>query len=288
MGVHEILDYKIFEIGNFSLSGFKLLLLIIIFISVKTLLWSIKKTMDRAARFKQLDHGSKLALLQITRYVVWLLSIVLILEMLGIQVTFLIAGSAALLIGLGLGLQQTFNDIISGIILLIEGSTKVGDVLEVESDVVRVVKIGLRASKVKSREDVIIMIPNSYLVTNKVVNWSHQIEENRFNIQVGVAYGSDVDLVIRLLEESAKENPVCSKITMPEGRFLDFGDSAFLPCCSSVMTFSTSNAPKVISDEALIRSFERMELQSLFHKEIYTFDPAWILNKKSVYKEKCN
>ncbi len=222
----EILYYSIIEIGSYNLTIHKLILLLLIFLAVKILLWVIKKAMKRQWRFKNLDKGSEHALFQIIKYILWIIAIAMILETLGVKVTLLIAGSAALLVGVGLGLQQTFNDIISGVILLLEGSTKIGDVLEIDGDVVKVRNIGLRASKVINRDDIMIFIPNSLLVTNKVINWSHQIQETRYHINVGVAYGSDVDLVIKLIEESAIEHTDCSKKKEPEGRFLDFGESS--------------------------------------------------------------
>ena len=112
-----------------------------------------------------------------------------------------------MLVGVGLGLQQTFNDVISGIILLSERSIKVDDVLEIDGDVVKIQDIGLRTSKGLNRDDISIIIPNSLITTNKVINWSHQSKKTRFRIDVGVAYGSDVDLVIKILEESAFEHP---------------------------------------------------------------------------------
>jgi len=222
----EILEYKIFEIGTYSLSAYKILLLILIIIGVRLLLWFIKKAMVAKWSFKRRDLGNQYAIYQIISYLVWILAFVFGLEILGVQVTILVAGSAALLVGVGLGLQQTFNDIVSGAILLIEGSTKIDDVLDIDGQVVILKKIGLRASKVINRDDIVIFIPNSMIVTNKVINWSHQLQETRFKVSVGVAYGSDIDLVIRLLEESAAEHPVCSKTRPPEARFLEFGDSS--------------------------------------------------------------
>jgi small-conductance mechanosensitive channel len=131
-----------------------------------------------------------------------------------------------LLVGIGLGLQQTFNDFISGIILLAEGSTKIGDVLEIEGDVIKIQNIGLRTSKGLNRDDIVVIIPNSLITTNRVINWSHQSEKTRFRISVGVAYGSDVDLVVKILNESALEHPDISDKTTLEARFVDFGNSS--------------------------------------------------------------
>lgn len=149
-----------------------------------------------------------------------------VLETIGIKVTVLIAGSAALLVGIGLGLQQTFNDVISGIILLSEKSIKIDDVLEIDGDIVKIQSIGLRTSKGLNTDDISIIIPNSLITTNKVINWSHQTKKNRFRIDVGVAYGSDVDLVIQILEESAFEHPDISDRELTEARLVNFGNSS--------------------------------------------------------------
>jgi small-conductance mechanosensitive channel len=147
-------------------------------------------------------------------------------ETIGIKVTVLIAGSAALLVGIGLGLQQTFNDIVSGTILLSERSIKVGDVLEIDKDVVRIQEIGLRTSKGINRDEISLIIPNSLITTNKVINWSHQARKTRFKINVGVAYGSDVDLVMKILKESTLEHPDMFDENVIDIRFLDFGNSS--------------------------------------------------------------
>jgi small-conductance mechanosensitive channel len=108
-----------------------------------------------------------------------------------------------------------------------EGSIKVGDVLEIEDDVVKITNIGLRTSKALNRDDISIIIPNSLITTNKVINWSHQNNNKaRFRISVGVAYRSDVEKVINLLVESANEHPdtVDKKIT--HARLTDFGNSS--------------------------------------------------------------
>jgi small-conductance mechanosensitive channel len=226
MNLREILEFKLLEVGTYNLSVYNILVLIAVFFSVKTLLWIIKNALSRKWKLRHLDPGSEYAVYQIISYIIWIFAFVFALESLGVKVTILVAGSAALLVGVGLGLQQTFNDIVSGIILLMEGSTKVGDVLDVDGTIVKLQKIGLRASKVINRDDIMIIIPNSMIVTNKVINWTHQLQETRFKVSVGVAYGSDVDLVIKLLEESAAEHRVCSKTRLPDARFLEFGDSS--------------------------------------------------------------
>jgi small-conductance mechanosensitive channel len=172
------------------------------------------------------EKGNIQAVYQIIRYVLWIGAFVLILETLGVKITLLLAGSAALLVGIGLGLQQTFNDIISGFILLTERSIRIGDVLEVEGIVIKIQKIGIRTSKGLNTDDISIIIPNSLITTNKVINWSHQDDKTRFRIDVGVAYGSDVDQVIQIMEESAFEHPDVYDRDLTEGRLMGFGSSS--------------------------------------------------------------
>ena len=192
----------------------------------KIILWAIKKTLFRKKKFTTLDTGTIYAIYQIIKYVLYVIAIAFILESIGIKITILLAGSAALLVGVGLGLQQTFNDIISGLILLTERSIKINDILEVDGDIVKIETIGLRTSKALNRDDISIIIPNSLITTSKVINWSHQSQKARFKIDVGVAYGSDVDLVIKILEESAFEHPEVFNRELVEARLMNFGNSS--------------------------------------------------------------
>ena len=222
----KFLEYELIAFGETKIQVYTLMSILIIFIITKLIIWLIKKTLFRKAKFKKFDIGNTYALFQIIKYVIWVIAIGVILETIGIKVTVLIAGSAALLVGIGLGLQQTFNDVISGLILLSEKSIKIDDVLEIDGDVVKIQSIGLRTSKGLNTDDISIIIPNSLITTNKVINWSHQTKKTRFRVDVGVAYGSDVDLVIKILEESAFEHPDNSNRELTEGRLVNFGNSS--------------------------------------------------------------
>lgn len=224
--LNNILEFELLSFGEYTLKVSKLIVVLVIIVITKIILWLIKKTVFGKYKFKNLDSGSIYALYQIIKYVLWVISLGLILETIGIKVTILLAGSAALLVGIGLGLQQTFNDIVSGIILLSERSIKVGDILEIDFDIVKIETIGLRTSKGLNRDDISIIIPNSLITTSKVINWSHQSRKTRFKILVGVAYGSDVNLVIKTLEQSAKNQPDVYERELIEARLVNFGSSA--------------------------------------------------------------
>ncbi len=224
--ITNFFNFEIFHFNNHSLSIFEISSIAVIFMITKLILWLISKAIFNKTKLHNLDKGSAFALFQIIKYLIWIIAITLMLEALGIKVTILLAGSAALLVGIGLGLQQTFNDILSGIILLFEHSVKVGDILEIDGDRVIIQEIGLRTSKGMNVRQIVVIIPNSLITTNKVINWSHQTQKTLWNIDIGVAYGSDVDLVIQTLEESAVEHLEFSECEFKEVRFVNFGNSS--------------------------------------------------------------
>jgi len=224
--LREFLEFELIHIGDYVIQVFMLVKVLMIFLVTYFLLWIIRKILMRKNFFQRIDSGTTFAVYQIIKYVLWVIAFGIILETIGIKVTVLIAGSAALLVGVGLGLQQTFNDVISGVILLSERSIKIDDILEIDGDIVKIQNIGLRTSKGLNRDEISIIIPNSLITTNKVINWSHQSKKTRFRIDVGVAYGSDVDTVIRILEESAFEHPDVTDRDHVEGRLANFGNSS--------------------------------------------------------------
>ncbi|WP_282072383.1 mechanosensitive ion channel family protein [Polaribacter atrinae] len=221
-----ILEFELFSFEEYSLKVGALCLVLLVYLVTKVALWLLKKSLFRNKSVDEFSKGNTYSLFQIIKYIIWVISFGFILEAFGIKVTILIAGSAALLVGVGLGLQQTFNDVISGIILLSERSIRVSDVLEIDGDIVKIQEIGLRTSKGLNTDDISIIIPNSLITTNKVINWSHQTHLNRFRVNVGVSYESDVEFVIKILEESAKEHPDVDSQKNIEARLVSFGDSS--------------------------------------------------------------
>lgn len=226
ISIKDILEFEILKIGDVQIQIVTLLAILITFLITKLGLWLIRKALFRVRKSSILDSGNKYALYQIIKYVVWVIALSIILETIGVDVTVLIAGSAALLVGIGLGLQQTFNDIISGLILLTERSIKVDDVLEIDGDIVKMTEIGLRTSKGTNRDDISVIIPNSSITTSKVINWSHQIMKTRFKVDVGVAYGSDLPLVEKVLKEAAQEHPLVIAKEKVDVWFIGFNNSS--------------------------------------------------------------
>jgi len=242
---------------NFKIS--KILTAILIFLFAQLVVWLVTQIILYSVyKRRKVDAGAQYAINQLFKYVVFIIAFVLILDNLGLDITILLTGAAALLVGIGLGLQQTFNDFISGLVLLFERTVAVGDVLEIGSTVGIVKKIGLRASSIETRGNITILVPNSNLVHENIINWTHLDDKVRFNVSIGVAYGSDTELVKKILLDVASNNPYIIKYPAPFVRFNDFQDSAL-----SFTVFFFSRNFIVIED---IKSDMRFKIDKLFRE----------------------
>ncbi len=225
--LEEFLGYRLIDFGNYSFSVQQVIHIVFILLLTKLFLYLLKRGLFRIESVREKKNENLLTLIKIINYIVWLIAITYIIRSFGFKVSTILTGSAALLVGVGLGLQQTFNDFISGIILLFEGKTKIGDILEVDGRLMKLTNIGLRTTEGYDKDDISIIIPNSKIVTDKVINWTHyKGKKNRFKVKVGVAYGSDIEKVIEILEKCGRENPDVIDKSSVEARFLDFGDSS--------------------------------------------------------------
>ena len=191
----------VFYFGNVLLAGFVLAILPLLFLLFN------KVILNPYFRRKGVDPGRRYAIAQLIKYVVYTLTFMLIFQSLGFKLSVLWAAGAALLVGVGLGLQQTFNDFASGVILLMEGTVQKGDWIEVGNNTMgEVKKIGLRTSLITTRRNISIIVPNSKITVDNVINLSHNNNTVRYTVAVGVAYGSDVQLVKRVLLECAERH----------------------------------------------------------------------------------
>lgn len=225
--LEEFLGYRLVDLGSYTFSVQQVMHIAIILIITKLFLLFIKKGLLKIENVRIQKNENLLTVIKIINYIVWVASIAYIIRSFGFNVTTILTGSAALLVGVGLGLQQTFNDFISGVILLFEGKTKIGDILEVEGRLIKITNIGLRTTEGYDKDDRSFFVPNSKIVTDKVINLTHfKGKRNRFKVKVGVAYGSDVEKVIQILEKCAKNHHAVIEKEHVEARFVEFGDSS--------------------------------------------------------------
>lgn len=221
----EFFQTKIIEIGGYSLILYNVISFIVFVGIVILVLFIIKRVINN---IKTLDVAKKFSVFQLFKYLVVCISFIIGLHILGFNVSVLLAGSAALLVGLGFGLQNLFNDFISGVILLLDKTLKVGDIIEVNSMIYKVLEINFRTTTVLGRDENYIILPNSELTGNSVINWIHSEISSRFKVTIGVDYSTDIQTLMKVLKDVAKKNTQVLNSPEPFVRFEDYGDSALL------------------------------------------------------------
>ncbi len=271
----KILAITILKIKNTAITFYDLITLLIILTSTEILLIFIKSFFNKTIDNKKLDEGTAVALYRLLSYFLWTLAIVFGIEAMGFDITLIIAGSAALLVGLGMGIQQLFLDFVSGVILLTERQINVGDVIEVNGLVGRIIDLKFRTTIIKTRDNVSIIVPNSKLISENVINWTNSDRNTRFKVTIGVAYGSDVQLVIDTLIKIAEQHPDIKKYPKPFVYFEDFGDSALI---FSLYFYTDKNffVERIQSDLRIEidREFRRLNIEIPFpQRDVHLFYP---------------
>lgn len=225
--MNEFLNFTLIEIGKYKFSVLSVILILLAIIATRVFLFLFKNIVLRKIVARRMESSRLTSIYQIFSYISWIFCFSIILQIIHIKLTFLLAGSAALMVGIGLGLQQVFSDFISGIIILFDGSIKVNDVMEVDGLVGRIEAINLRTSNLYTRNGYSIIVPNHKFIHENVINWTHNNQASRFNILVGVGYKSDVDLVKNILLDCAKLNDkvITDKKQSSAARLIRFGES---------------------------------------------------------------
>lgn len=201
-----------------------ILVIIGLLVLTKIVLNWVRRVVTR--KLSDVDKAKFITVFSFARWLVYVIIFLVVIDSIGIDVTAVFAASAALLVGVGLALQTFFQDIISGIFILIDQSVHVGDIIEIDGKVGRVEEIKLRTTRAVTIDNKVLIVPNHKYLTSILYNWTENGNLTRETVEVGVAYGSDVQLVKKLLLQAAKTND--SVISSPEPLviFTAFGDSA--------------------------------------------------------------
>ena len=214
------------ELGSFELSFRSILLFFSVIAAAQVVIWSVRHLLRKFLRNTNFEEGMRFMVMRLVRTVVYFLVIVVALDTAGIDLTVFWASSAALLVGVGIGLQNFFNDVVSGFVLLFEGGVRVGDELEVDGMMVRVERIDLRSTRVITRFGNLIVIPNGLISGQTVRNFTQGENATMVQLAVGVAYGSDVERVKAILLEAANAEEEVVKKSQTAVLFNDFGESS--------------------------------------------------------------
>lgn len=223
--MNDILNKTILEIGDYKLKLAALLMAFIIALVCILTLYILRKIIYNSSK---IETGKKYSFYNLIKYFLLVITIVLCLQAVGFNISVLLAGSAALLVGIGLGLQNLFSDFISGIVLLIDATIKVDDIIEVNGLVCKVQEIKLRTTTVLTRDEKYIILPNSILTKNQIINWTHSEVASRFDIEVGIDYSSDVALAMELLKQAVHVHENVLSKPKPFVRFSNYGESSIV------------------------------------------------------------
>ncbi|WP_417885684.1 mechanosensitive ion channel family protein [Zunongwangia sp.] len=227
--IKNALDFAIFSYGkndSVEITVGVVLLVIFVFIITSLLLRFIRSFILK--RLLKEDKLKFLSIFKFVKYIVYLIVILITLSSAGINITILLTASAALFVGVGLALQELFQDIIGGVFIILDKSLLVGDVIEIEEKVARVIEIKLRTTRALTRDDKVMIIPNHKFISNTVYNYTQNHRTTRENVKVGVAYGSPTQKVKEILLNCASEQKGILENPVPFVLFEDFGDSSLL------------------------------------------------------------
>jgi len=225
--IKEVLNFG-FHFGEgekqISITVGLVLLVLISFVISSFLLKMVRTLFTR--KMDANDKSKFISVFKFIKYLVYIVVVFAVLSFAGVNVTPFLAASAALLVGLGLALQELFQDVIGGIFIIIDKSLLVGDIVEIDSKVGRVIDIKLRTTRAVTRDDKIIIIPNHKFITDTIYNYTQNRRTTRESVYVGVSYGSDTAKVKELLLESVAKQAGVLKSPKPFVLFENFGDSS--------------------------------------------------------------
>jgi len=258
--IRNFLNYDFRFSENIHISVKTILVVIVVFVLTAIILKGIKKLATR--KLPEEDKLKFTSVFSFARYFIYLVVVFITMQNMGVQMSAILAASAALLVGIGLALQTFFQDIISGIFILLDQSVHVGDIIEIDGKVGRVVEIKLRTTRAVTIDNKVLVIPNHKYLTSILYNWTENGTKTRENVTVGVAYGSDVELVKELLLQAAKNHPKVMKHPPPLVLFMNFGDSSL----NFKLIFTLNNSFEAVMPQSDIR----FEINRLFKENNIT------------------
>ena len=225
--VTGLLDSMAVSVGSLRIS---VLLLVKGAVMLALLLWlasTFARVLEtRLKRLSELTPAMQVLTSKLARFALITLAVVLALGSVGIDLSALAVFSGAVGVGIGLGLQKVVSNLVSGVILLVDRSIKPGDVIEMEGTYGWITSLNARYVSLATRAGKELLIPNEDLITGRVTNWSYSSDSIRQSVIVGISYGSDVRLAMRLAVDAALAVSRILEVPKPACLLKEFGDSA--------------------------------------------------------------
>jgi small-conductance mechanosensitive channel len=225
-GAEDVLTTEL-QIGSISISLLNILMFIIILSVTYLIAIFIKKILENEIlRSLKLPRGMPAAVSMMLRIFFVTLGVIFAISAAGIDMGKFGMIAGALGVGIGFGLQNIVQNFISGLILIFERPIQVGDTVEVNNLLGKVKDIGVRASNVLTYDGAEVVVPNSNLISNDLINWTLSDSRKRVEIKVGTAYGTDPNEVLEILKNVAMSHSMVVQNPEPLALFDGFGDSS--------------------------------------------------------------
>ncbi|RKS45087.1 mechanosensitive ion channel-like protein [Gillisia mitskevichiae] len=227
--IQDFLNITIYPLTGDKADGIHITVGVVLLVIFAFVVTTIALRLIRVFLTRKLEENDKLKFISVfkfIKYLVYIIVIIITLSSAGIDITILLTASAVLFVGLGLALQELFQDVIGGLFIIVDKSLLVGDIIEMEGRVGRVIDIKLRTTRVLTRDDKVMIIPNHKFISDILFNYTQNHKTTREFVKVGVAYGSDTERVQAILLECAREQTGIVKKPEPFVIFDDFGDSS--------------------------------------------------------------
>mgnify|MGYP006273626233 CR=1 FL=1 len=221
-------DALTFTVGSFQVSAYDAARVVVVLALVYWIAAVIAAVADqRVQTAAGLKPGTRNLIAQIVRIAIYVIAGLVTLDVVGLDLTALTVFGGALGIGLGFGLQKVASNFVSGLILTIERSIEIGDMVELPDGTAGFVRsVSGRYMLLETFDGREILVPNEDLITGRVVNWTLHSNRGRVEINIGVAYGTDLHLARKLMLEAASAHPLCLADPAPLCVRQNFGDSA--------------------------------------------------------------
>lgn len=274
--VRDFLNVTLFELQDTPVTFMSLIIFIFFIVGFSFLASFVKRLLNKRVlpRFIK-DSGLRYTLARMSQYVIVILGLFISFQFLGIDLTGLAVIFGFLSVGIGFGLQNVTSNFISGLIVLFERPISVGDRVEVNDIEGDVQEINIRSTKVKTLDNISIIVPNSQFVSQNVVNYSHGDPTYRLSINVGVAYGSDLENVLTALNQVAEESENVLKTPKHDVHLRNFGDSSWdMKLLVWVPDVKDRYVIQNELNQAIVRKFREMEIEIPFPQRDINFRNA--------------
>ena len=225
--LQRIMSFPIFQLGDTTVTFWLIIMAILSLLAI----FAISRLAQSYFDYKVypsfgIDPGLGYALNTVFKFILLGVGFLIALNILGINLRFFLVFAGAIGIGVGLGLQDMAANVISGFTIIFGGKIRKGDWIEVASMLGEVTDIYLRATKVRTRDNIEYLIPNSNIISNTMVNYSLSSPLIRIELPVGVSYKADPRQVENILLAAAENEPLVEKIHIPAVRFVEYADNS--------------------------------------------------------------